>query len=42
LHIGKPIHTADLKTDALNAQVEAWIESEMMLLDQHNQANQHG
>lgn len=33
IHIGKPIQTADLKADALNSQVEAWIESEMPLLD---------
>jgi 1-acyl-sn-glycerol-3-phosphate acyltransferase len=35
LHIGKPIQTADLKTDSLNGQVEAWIESEMLVLKQH-------
>jgi 1-acyl-sn-glycerol-3-phosphate acyltransferase len=33
LHIGKPIQSAGLKTDALNHQVETWIESEMPLLD---------
>ena len=29
MHIGKPIQTADLKTEALNLQVESWIEAEM-------------
>jgi 1-acyl-sn-glycerol-3-phosphate acyltransferase len=33
LHIGKPIQSAGLKADALNHQVETWIESEMPLLD---------
>lgn len=33
LHIGKPIQTAGLKADALNQQVEQWIESEMAVLD---------
>lgn len=33
IHIGKPIQATDLKADALNQQVEAWIESEMPLLD---------
>jgi 1-acyl-sn-glycerol-3-phosphate acyltransferase len=32
LSIGKPIETADLKTDALNQQVEDWIEAEMLTL----------
>lgn len=30
--IGKPIETAGLKTDALNQQVEDWIEAEMVKL----------
>jgi 1-acyl-sn-glycerol-3-phosphate acyltransferase len=30
--IGKPIETAGLKTDALNQQVEDWIETEMLKL----------
>jgi 1-acyl-sn-glycerol-3-phosphate acyltransferase len=30
--IGKPIETADLKTDALNQQVEDWIEAEQLKL----------
>jgi 1-acyl-sn-glycerol-3-phosphate acyltransferase len=30
--IGKPIETADLKTDALNQQVEDWIEVEQLTL----------
>lgn len=30
--IGKPIETADLKTDALNQQVEDWIEAEQLTL----------
>lgn len=33
LHIGKPIQSAGLKADALNQQVEQWIESEMAVLD---------
>ncbi|MEK9825208.1 MAG: 1-acyl-sn-glycerol-3-phosphate acyltransferase, partial [Methylotenera sp.] len=33
IHIGKPIQAAGLKADALNHQVEAWIESEMPLLE---------
>ena len=33
IHIGKPIQASDLKADALNSQVEAWIESEMPLLE---------
>jgi len=33
IHIGKPIQATDLKADALNQQVEVWIESEMPLLD---------
>ncbi len=32
LSIGKPIETADLKTDALNQQVEDWIEAEQLTL----------
>ncbi len=32
LSIGKPIETAGLKTDALNQQVEDWIEAEMLKL----------
>ena len=32
MHIGKPIQTAGLKTDALNQQVENWIEAEMETL----------
>lgn len=32
LHIGKPIQTAGIKTDALNSQVEHWIETEMKTL----------
>ncbi len=32
IHIGKPIQTVDVKTDALNNQVEHWIESEMATL----------
>ena len=32
LSIGKPIETADLKTDALNQQVEDWIEAEQLKL----------
>lgn len=34
LSIGKPIDTANLKPDALNQQVEAWIEQEMLRLPQ--------
>lgn len=33
IHIGKPIQATGLKADAVNAQVEAWIESEMPLLE---------
>jgi 1-acyl-sn-glycerol-3-phosphate acyltransferase len=33
IHIGKPIQTSGLKADALSHQVEAWIESEMTILD---------
>ena len=33
MHIGKPIQTADLKADALNHQVEGWIEAEMLTLN---------
>ncbi len=33
IHIGKPIATADMKADAVNQQVEHWIESEMAVLD---------
>jgi 1-acyl-sn-glycerol-3-phosphate acyltransferase len=32
IHIGKPIQSAGLKADALNNQVEHWIESEMVTL----------
>ena len=32
MHIGKPIQTAGLKADALNHQVEGWIEAEMLTL----------
>jgi 1-acyl-sn-glycerol-3-phosphate acyltransferase len=32
MSIGKPIETANLKTDALNQQVEDWIEAEMLKL----------
>jgi len=32
MHIGHPIQTAGLKTDALNQQVENWIEAEMEML----------
>jgi 1-acyl-sn-glycerol-3-phosphate acyltransferase len=32
MSIGKPIETATLKTDALNQQVEDWIETEMLKL----------
>lgn len=33
VRIGKPIQTVNVKTDALNSQVEHWIESEMATLD---------
>ncbi len=33
MHIGKPIQTAGLKADALNHQVEGWIEAEMLTLN---------
>jgi len=33
MHIGKPIQTAGLKADALNHQVEGWIEAEMNTLN---------
>jgi len=33
VHIGQPIQTVGLKADAVNNQAEAWIESEMPLLD---------
>ena len=33
VRIGKPIQTVNVKTDALNSQVEHWIESEMASLD---------
>jgi 1-acyl-sn-glycerol-3-phosphate acyltransferase len=33
IHIGKPIQTAGLKADALNHQVENWIEAEMLSLN---------
>jgi 1-acyl-sn-glycerol-3-phosphate acyltransferase len=33
MHIGKPIQTAGLKADALNHQVEGWIEAEMLSLN---------
>jgi 1-acyl-sn-glycerol-3-phosphate acyltransferase len=33
IHIGKPIQTTDVKTDALNSQVEHWIESQMATLN---------
>lgn len=32
ISIGKPIETAGLKADALNSQVEHWIEAEMLTL----------
>lgn len=32
--VGKPIQSTDLKPDALNQQVEDWIESEMLTLSQ--------
>jgi 1-acyl-sn-glycerol-3-phosphate acyltransferase len=32
IHIGKAIQTVNVKTDALNSQVEHWIESEMATL----------
>jgi 1-acyl-sn-glycerol-3-phosphate acyltransferase len=34
MHIGKPIQSAGLKADALNNQVEHWIETEMATLGQ--------
>jgi 1-acyl-sn-glycerol-3-phosphate acyltransferase len=33
MHIGKPIQTTGLKADALNLQVEGWIEAEMLTLN---------
>ena len=33
VHIGKPIISAGRKADALNTQVEIWIENEMLLLN---------
>ena len=33
MHIGKPIQTVGLKADALNHQVENWIEAEMLTLN---------
>ncbi len=33
MHVGKPIQTVDLKADALNQQVESWIEAEMLTLN---------
>jgi 1-acyl-sn-glycerol-3-phosphate acyltransferase len=33
MSIGKPIETAGLKADALNQQVEEWIEAEMLTLN---------
>jgi len=33
IHIGEPIPTVNVKTDALNSQVEHWIESEMATLN---------
>lgn len=33
IHIGKPVQTVNVKTDALNSQVEHWIESEMATLN---------
>ena len=32
MSIGKPIETVGLKTDALNQQVEDWIEAEILKL----------
>lgn len=32
IHIGKPIQSVDIKTDALNQTVEDWIENEMLLI----------
>jgi len=32
IHIGKPIQTAQVKTDVLNQQVESWIEAEMAII----------
>lgn len=36
IHIGKTIQPGGLKADVLNHQVEAWIESEMAILDAKN------
>jgi len=36
IHIGKVIQSKGLKADALNQQVENWIESEMAILDAKN------
>jgi len=36
VHIGQPIQTVGLKADAVNNQAEAWIESEMVILDAKN------
>lgn len=33
IHIGKAIQTSGMKADALNQQVEQWIEAEMAVLD---------
>ncbi|MDI1310023.1 MAG: lysophospholipid acyltransferase family protein [Methylotenera sp.] len=33
MHIGKPIQTTGVKADALNHQVESWIEAEMLTLN---------
>jgi 1-acyl-sn-glycerol-3-phosphate acyltransferase len=33
MHIGKPIQTTGLKVEALNHQVEGWIEAEMLTLN---------
>lgn len=33
IHIGKPIQTAGLKADAVNQQVESWIEAEMATIN---------
>lgn len=33
IHIGKPIQTAGLKADAVNQQVESWIETEMAIIN---------
>jgi len=35
IHIGKPIQSANLKPDALNQQVEDWIEAEMLTLSEN-------